>query len=143
MFDDPDGLLRRLRSLQRQGLIGQVLPVAYDWRLSNRYNAARLATIVEPALQRWRDSSPERADARLVFVGRSAENVFDYLTQLANVELGQSYLHASSFERDGQGVAMAAWGGVGKTTAMLKLVGEHGWRFLSDDLNLIRRASHR
>ncbi len=64
-------------------------------------------------------------------------NVFDYLTQLANLALGQSYLHASSFERDGRGVAMAAWGGVGKTTAMLKLVSEHGWRFLSDDLGLV------
>ncbi len=64
-------------------------------------------------------------------------NVFDHLTQLANLELGQSYLHASSFERDGRGIAMAAWGGVGKTTSMLKLVGEHGWRFLSDDLGLV------
>jgi hypothetical protein len=64
-------------------------------------------------------------------------NVFDYLTQLANLAVGQSYLHASSFERDGAAVAMAAWGGVGKTTAMLKLVSEHGWRFLSDDLGLV------
>lgn len=67
-------------------------------------------------------------------------NVFDYLTQLANLELGQSYVHASSFERDGRGVVMAAWGGVGKTTAMLKLVGENGWRFLSDDLGLVDDA---
>ena len=64
-------------------------------------------------------------------------NVFDYLTQLANVAVGQSYVHASSFERDGRGVLLAAWGGVGKTTAMLKLVGEGGWRFLSDDLGLV------
>jgi len=66
-----DGLLRRLHSLQKHGTIGGVLPVAYDWRLSNRYNARRLATIVEPALERWRASSPDRADARLVFVGHS------------------------------------------------------------------------
>jgi hypothetical protein len=32
-------LLRRLRSLQKSGKIGEVLPVTYDWRLSNRYNA--------------------------------------------------------------------------------------------------------
>lgn len=64
-------------------------------------------------------------------------NVFDYLSQLANLRLGQTYLHASSFERDGRAVAIAAWGGVGKTTSMLKLVGEAGWRFLSDDLGLI------
>ena len=66
-----DGLLLRLRSLHQQGKIGQVLPVAYDWRLSNRCNAERLATIVVPALQRWRESSPERADAQLVFVCHS------------------------------------------------------------------------
>ncbi|HEX6587772.1 MAG TPA: hypothetical protein VF039_02025 [Longimicrobiales bacterium] len=64
-------------------------------------------------------------------------NVFDYLTQLSNLAVGQSYIHASSFERDGRGVLLAAWGGVGKTTAMLKLVGEQGWRFLSDDLGLV------
>lgn len=67
-------------------------------------------------------------------------NVFDYLTQLANLRLSQSYIHASTFERDGRAVAIAAWGGVGKTTSMLKLVGEAGWRFLSDDLALLDDA---
>ncbi|MHB1168815.1 MAG: hypothetical protein ACYC28_05985 [Longimicrobiales bacterium] len=64
-------------------------------------------------------------------------NVFDFVTQLANVTLGQSYIHASSFARDGRAVALVAWGGVGKTSALLKLVGSGGWRFLSDDLGLI------
>jgi pimeloyl-ACP methyl ester carboxylesterase len=66
-----DGLLRRLRSLTKHGKIGEVMPVAYDWRLSNRYSAERLASIVDPALERWRSSSPERADAQLVFVCHS------------------------------------------------------------------------
>jgi pimeloyl-ACP methyl ester carboxylesterase len=66
-----DALVRRLRKLAAAGKIGTVLPVAYDWRLSNRYNADRLATIVEPALARWRESSPERAEAQLVFVCHS------------------------------------------------------------------------
>ncbi|MGH9217498.1 MAG: esterase/lipase family protein [Acidimicrobiales bacterium] len=48
-----------------------LLPVPYDWRLSNRYNGRRLACIVEPALQRWRDQSPANADAQLVFVCHS------------------------------------------------------------------------
>ena len=56
-----DGLLHWLRSLKKHGKIGEVLPVAYDWRLSNRYNAERLASIVDPVLERWRSSSPERA----------------------------------------------------------------------------------
>ncbi|MEN8376774.1 MAG: hypothetical protein ABFS34_15205 [Gemmatimonadota bacterium] len=64
-------------------------------------------------------------------------NVFDHLTQIAGLALGQSYVHASSFERDGRAVAVVAWGGVGKTSSMLKLVTESGWRFLSDDLALV------
>lgn len=67
-------------------------------------------------------------------------DVFDYVSQIAQLPLGQSHLHASSFERDGTGVAIIAWGGVGKTTAMLKLVLEDGWRYLSDDLVTVDRA---
>jgi hypothetical protein len=63
--------------------------------------------------------------------------VFDHITQIAQIPLGQSYIHASSFERDGEGVALLAWGGIGKTSAALKLITEHGWRFLSDDLGLV------
>jgi hypothetical protein len=67
-------------------------------------------------------------------------DVFDYLTQMQNLHAGQSYLHASSFTRDGRTVAVAAWGGVGKTTSMLKLVVEDNWKFLSDDLGIIDEA---
>lgn len=48
-----------------------LLPVPYDWRLSNRYNGRRLASIVEPALERWRNHSKANADAQLVFVCHS------------------------------------------------------------------------
>ncbi|SEM81150.1 hypothetical protein SAMN05216436_10813 [bacterium A37T11] len=64
-------------------------------------------------------------------------DVFDYITQIKNVEVGQSYMHASSFQKEDKTIAIVAWGGIGKTTAMLKLVGEQGWKFLSDDLGLI------
>jgi len=64
-------------------------------------------------------------------------NIFDYLTQIENLKLNQSYVHASSFERNNRAVAVVAWGGIGKTTAMLKLVTEDGWKFLSDDLGII------
>jgi len=49
----------------------QVLPVPYDWRLSNRYNARRLKTIVEPALGQWRSQGEEYADAQLIFICHS------------------------------------------------------------------------
>lgn len=64
-------------------------------------------------------------------------NLFDVVTTAALLRRDASYLHASSFCRDGAGVALIAWGGIGKTSSVLKLVTEDGWRFLSDDLGLV------
>ena len=64
-------------------------------------------------------------------------DVFDYLTQIQNLHVGQTYIHASSFTKDNRTVVVAAWGGIGKTTSMLKLVAEDNWNFLSDDLGII------
>jgi hypothetical protein len=64
-------------------------------------------------------------------------NIFDYLTQIANLDAGQTYVHASSFRKGDRGVGIFAWGGIGKTTAMLKMVMQGGWQFLSDDLGLL------
>jgi pimeloyl-ACP methyl ester carboxylesterase len=71
-----DKLLARLRRLGyrepgRGAPSGNLLPVPYDWRLSCRYNAQRLGTIIEPALQRWRDQGGPYADAQVVFVCHS------------------------------------------------------------------------
>ncbi len=51
--------------------IPSLLPVAYDWRLSNRYNGRRLKKIVEPALERWRAQGGPYADAKLIFICHS------------------------------------------------------------------------
>ena len=71
-------LLDRLRSLgyrdARAGSgdpPGNLLPVAYDWRLSHRWTGRWLGTIVEPALERWRTQSAGQADAKVVFVCHS------------------------------------------------------------------------
>ena len=50
---------------------GNFLPVAYDWRLSNRFNGRRLKTLVEPALEQWRGRGGPYADARVVFLCHS------------------------------------------------------------------------
>ncbi len=47
------------------------LPVPYDWRLSNRYNARRLKSIVEPALEKWRSQNNAFEDAKVVFICHS------------------------------------------------------------------------
>lgn len=73
-----DRLLARLRSLGYRDTSpdpdappGNLLPVPYDWRLSNRYNGQRLAGIVEPALERWRAQGGPYTDATLTFVCHS------------------------------------------------------------------------
>lgn len=70
-----DRLLARLRSLGYRdtsaapdALPGNLLPLAYDWRLSYRWTGRWLGSVVEPALDRWRRHSPDHADARVVFV---------------------------------------------------------------------------
>lgn len=76
-----DNLLKFLRS-PRVGLLdvnagdveadpGNLLVFPYDWRLSNRYSAELLRMAVVPALERWRSSRPERAEARLVLICHS------------------------------------------------------------------------
>lgn len=50
---------------------GNLIPFPYDWRLSNRWTAELLKLRVEDALEIWRDSSPERKDAKVVFVCHS------------------------------------------------------------------------
>lgn len=80
----------------------------------------------------WNFLSAEETHAKNFMYG-----VFDYMTQIAQLELGQSYIHASSLARDGEGTAIVAWGGIGKTSAALKLITEHGFSFLSDDLGLV------
>ncbi|HEY9479549.1 MAG TPA: hypothetical protein VIP79_05650, partial [Gemmatimonadaceae bacterium] len=83
----------------------------------------------------WNFLSGEETHAKNFMYG-----VFDYLTHIAQLQLGQSYIHASSLERGGEGTAIVAWGGIGKTSAALKLITEHGFSFLSDDLGLVDDA---
>ncbi len=74
-----DVLLDRLRErfhLNRPGPDGRgmppnLLPIPYDWRLSNRYNGRRLKGIVEPALERLRSRGGVFSDARVIFICHS------------------------------------------------------------------------
>jgi len=51
--------------------IPNLLPVPYDWRLSNRFNGRRLKGIVEPALERWRSQGGRFSDAKVIFICHS------------------------------------------------------------------------
>lgn len=64
-------------------------------------------------------------------------DLFDLVTGAVLLERHASYLHASTCVRGDDAVALIAWGGIGKTTSVLKLVTEDEWQFLSDDLGLV------
>jgi hypothetical protein len=73
-----DLLLKRLRSLGYRDVSpdpatppGNLLPLGYDWRLSNRWTGRWIATQVEPALEHWRGQGGRYADAQLIFVCHS------------------------------------------------------------------------
>jgi hypothetical protein len=65
---------------------------------------------------------------------------FNQIVQLRQLPLGQTWIHSSAVTKDGKTVALMAWGGSGKTSAMLELVRRHGWRFLADDLTVVDEA---
>ncbi|MFJ8108502.1 esterase/lipase family protein [Streptomyces sp. NPDC096132] len=47
---------------------GNLLPLPYDWRLSNRQVGAWLGTVIEPVLERWRAQGGPYHDAKVIFV---------------------------------------------------------------------------
>ena len=74
-----DGLLDFLRSPRfhfvepdpkQPDLIPNLIPFAYDWRLSNRYSGCLLAQVATNALKRWR-SQPGFEDAKLILICHS------------------------------------------------------------------------
>lgn len=92
-----------------------------------RYLPRRLARFLN-----WNYLLPEEVDAKNFFY-----DLFDFVSQVAQLPLGQSYLHAAGFERDGRAVLVAGWGGAGKTSAVLRFVLGGAGSFLADDLALI------
>jgi Lecithin:cholesterol acyltransferase len=50
---------------------GNLILFPYDWRLSNRYTARRLAQVANRAHDRWRARGGPHADAKLIFVAHS------------------------------------------------------------------------
>lgn len=123
--------IRIERSGLRYGLSGGSFPE----RLSVAPAVDGLGKEIMRQVRRFRDRNflyPEEAVARTFIY-----DVFDWVTHLAQIEEGQSYVHASAMCRDDRAIAFLAWGGVGKTMALLKLCSEDGWKYLSDDLALI------
>ncbi len=66
--------------------------------------------------------------------------LFNWAVQIEQLSLGQSFIHASALTKNRRTIAVLGKGGVGKTSAMLKLCIQDGWRYLSDDLAVVDDA---
>ena len=125
---------------------------------SLRWDGPRLEVGVETAPGYWThplvapavrlvDQSFDDAARRLA--KRFYYTIFDQAVQLAQLPLGQSWLHASAVTDGDRTVVFMAGGGVGKTAALLSMLGTGAWRFLSDDLcpldstGTVYRSPHR
>ncbi|WP_102306057.1 hypothetical protein [Vibrio cyclitrophicus] len=61
----------------------------------------------------------------------------DFVFQHALLKKNKSFIHASSGVIKDKSYAFLAWGGVGKSTSLLKLMHEKGMKYLSDDLGIL------
>ncbi len=64
-------------------------------------------------------------------------NILEALLRFVMVSRGRMLLHSACVELDGVGVMLSALTDTGKTGTVLRLLREHGGRFLSDDMTVI------
>lgn len=69
-------------------------------------------------------------------------NVIEALLRFISVSRGVILLHSACLELDGRGLLLSARTDTGKTGSVLKLLREHGARFLSDDMTILHPDGH-
>lgn len=108
-----------------------LIPFAYDWRLSCRYNAARLAGRVDEALGRWRASAPHRGEAMVHLVCHSMGGLVGryWVECLGGADVTRQLITLGTPHR-------------GSLGALESLVNGHrvGWRRLGADLTPFSRS---
>ncbi len=62
---------------------------------------------------------------------------FMILLQAMLLRSGLSMIHAAAVCKEDTALLMPSWGGVGKTACVTRLIKEHGWKLLGDDIVLI------
>ena len=62
--------------------------------------------------------------------------IFDIL-ELKLLQKGYSFIHAACVERDGEGLMLVAPPDTGKTFTTIRLVKEHGYSYMADDMTII------
>lgn len=138
---DIDGPLTGHVALTKSGLRISDFGIQYDLHLNDEQLYLEVATSLPDysnVIRRVRKSLDWTFIDPLENIAKNfMYNVFGWTIQLKQVRMHQSFIHASSITKDDQAIAILGWGGVGKTTSMLKLCLEEDWKFLSDDLGLI------
>jgi putative flippase GtrA len=69
-------------------------------------------------------------------------NILEPMLRFVMVSRGRMLLHAACVELGGTGVMLSARTDTGKTGTVLRLLREHGGRFLSDDMTVIDRSGN-
>jgi dolichol-phosphate mannosyltransferase len=69
-------------------------------------------------------------------------NILEPMLRFVMVSRGRMLLHAACVELGGTGVMLSALTDTGKTGTVLRLLREHGGRFLSDDMTVIDRSGN-
>jgi dolichol-phosphate mannosyltransferase len=64
-------------------------------------------------------------------------NIIEALLRFVLVSRGKMLLHSACVELDGVGVMLSALTDTGKTATILRLLREHGGKFLSDDMTIV------
>jgi dolichol-phosphate mannosyltransferase len=64
-------------------------------------------------------------------------NVIEALLRFVMVSRGRMLLHSATVTLDGHGVMLSALTDTGKTATVLRLLREHGGKFLSDDMTIV------
>jgi dolichol-phosphate mannosyltransferase len=69
-------------------------------------------------------------------------NILEPLLRFVMVSRGRMLLHSACVELGGTGIMLSALTDTGKTGTVLRLLREHGGRFLSDDMTVIDRSGN-
>ncbi len=112
---------------------GDIMRVTVDSRLG-MLGAPVVRQLIRPMDYAFNDSW-RRLSKRFYYL------VFNQAIELHQIRKGQTFCHASACTDGERTVLLMAWGGIGKTSSLIRLLhSADAWRFISDDLAVLDDA---